>query len=285
MRISRTGVLFACLMLLPLLNMNDAPRAQEGGIGGLLVAPTRVVFGPRDRVAEVTLVNRATETVTYRISLVNKQMTERGTLEEITAEEAEAFTAERYVIFAPRQVVLHPNDTQKVRLKVRRPAGLRSGEYRSHLLIKPEPEYGLMPSGTAPGETPESRVQVGVRTTPALTIPIILRHGETSLSIEMADIALIAPDPQLPPRAIEFRLNRAGNQGGYGDVTIDCSPSGELVGLLRGVAVYTPNLTRLVRVPISNPQALMSGGVLSIRYQTPEGAGGVLLADGEISLP
>ena len=57
--------------------------AAEGGVGGLLIAPTRIGLEPRQRSTELTLMNRGTKAGTYRLSLVEKVMTEDGRLEPL----------------------------------------------------------------------------------------------------------------------------------------------------------------------------------------------------------
>ena len=54
------------------------PPPPTGGIGDLLVAPTRVVFDGRKRSAELNLANIGQARATYRVSLVRMEMDEIG---------------------------------------------------------------------------------------------------------------------------------------------------------------------------------------------------------------
>jgi hypothetical protein len=107
----------------------------------------------------------------------------------------------------------------------------------------------------------------------------------------MTELALLPPGASGTGERIRFRLNREGNQSTYGDVTVTYVPAGEgdgqTVGVLRGVAVYTPNTTRLVEVSIDASSRLPPGGRLRVFYRVPaEGEEqGEPMAEGEITLP
>lgn len=275
------GLVLLCVAL-PILAQEEV---RSGGIGGLIVAPTRIVIGPRDRVGEVTLVNRGAEPATFRIDLVNRRMTEQGDLVEVPPEEAGPASADRLLRYAPRQVTLQPGESQVLRLLARRPADLATGEYRSHLLIRRELPP---PDTTAESQPGDARLNVGIRCTPALSIPVILRQGQTHVSVSMAELTLVPLSQGAPGAKLRLRLNREGDQSAYGDFTVTYRPpdGGEerVAGTLLGVAVYTPNATRLVELPIDASVDSLAGGQLRVAYRTPGGEGSTLLAEGEIAL-
>ena len=62
--------LLATLALLPQLALAD-----------LMLYPTRIVFEKNQRTTQVDLVNNGTEAATYRITLVNRRMSESGELQ------------------------------------------------------------------------------------------------------------------------------------------------------------------------------------------------------------
>ena len=286
---ARPAVLAMAIVLCAALPADGQETKRTGGVGGLLVAPTRLVLGPRERVAELTLVNRGETTLTYRLALVNKEMSEQGELEDVSPEEAGLFTADRLVTFAPHQVILEPRQSQKVRLLVRRLADLQPGEYRSHLLIQADAPAVPADSAEASTNPREPRVKIAVRANPALSIPLIVRHGDGSAKVTMKDLALLPAAAGGGRTAARFRLDREGNQSTYGDVTVTYIPprdgDGQTVGVLRGVAVYTPNTTRLVEVFIDESARLLPGGRLRISYSTPAEEKGEQMAEGEITLP
>lgn len=265
--------------------MSRPAPAAEGGVGGLLIAPTRVELAPRQRSAELTLMNRGSKAGTYRLELVEKRMTDDGQLVAVPAGEPAPLSAASMVRFSPRQVQLAPGASQKVRLLARRPAGLPPGEYRSHLLIQTLPDPGAAPEAPGPGAT--ARLSVRLVTMAAVSIPVIVRHGETHLDLALTDLALAEPAAGGPPR-VRFRLERAGNRSAYGDVVVEWTPAAGgapvALGAVRGVAVYAPNASRRVEVALTSGPVPRGGGVLRVTYRAPAGNPRSPLAEGTLVL-
>ena len=93
----------------------------------LMLYPTRIVFAGNQRAAQLELINNGSERATYRISLVNRRMSETGAFTEIdTPLPGEQF-AEDLLRYSPRQVTLEPGTGQAVRIMVRKPANLPTG--------------------------------------------------------------------------------------------------------------------------------------------------------------
>ena len=70
--------------------------------------------------------------------------------------------AQEMVLYAPRKVVLPPNQPQAIRLSARAPEGLPDGEYRVHMLFRavPPPRPQVAPQkveGVAFQLTPDLR--------------------------------------------------------------------------------------------------------------------------------
>lgn len=253
--------------------------AQEG----LLVAPTRIVFEGRQRTAEVTLLNTGETLSTYRISFMQMRMREDGSFEEIAAPEADERFADQLVRYSPRQVILEPHVPQTIRLQLRKPSGLAPGEYRSHLLFR------AIPSSMAEGGTTGSGVSAGIdiRLLPiyGISIPIIVRHGDTSASATLSDLELRTDTAGA--MTFRFAIHRGGTRSLFGDVTVtvDSADGGaEVVAAMRGVAVYAPNLVRRLEVPVALPtNPLAHGRRLQVSYNSPES--GQPLATAELHLP
>lgn len=276
------GVLLTVLAALPCRGGSLAE--DRGGVGALVLAPTRLVLGPRDRAAEVNLFNRGTAPATYRIDVVDKRMTEEGALVDVPEGEADPLSAAQLLRYAPRQVTLGPGETQKVRLLVRRPAGLPEAEYRSHLLVRTLPEPGRLAAGAeAPGG-----LRVAVTALPAVSIPVIVRHGELGVRVEVSQVELCTlPDPQGRPK-VRCRLTRQGGRSAYGDVAVTYVPPDGVgpqpLGLLRGVAVYAATAERTVEVPLQEVPEGLAGGSLRVAYLAPVLEGGALLAEARAPL-
>lgn len=252
----------------------------------LMLAPTRVVFEKNQRAAQIDLVNQSSETETYRIKLVNRRMDEAGGFSAIeTPLPGEQF-ADAMLRYSPRQVVLGPGASQVVRIMVRKPADLAPGEYRSHLLFErvadaaPEP----VPSKLTPmpqNATSEGEVELKLTALIGASIPIIIRHGETSATVTLSNLKL-EPSGEKGPGALSFELHRNGNRSVYGDLLVNFTPhSGgaeQTVARVNGIAVYTPNLLRRGKIELK-PPFVANGRGLHIIYQESLEKGGKPLAE------
>lgn len=286
----RLGVrgLFAALFIAGALH--PPARAQEPVGAGLMVVPTRVVFADGQRNASVRLINNGAEAATFRLSLVYQRMTEDGRLEPVAAPGPGEQDAGQLLLFAPKVVRLAPGSQQTVRIVVRRPPDLAAGEYRSHLLIQAVPPApapasleGLLGAGGRGGHTT-------VRLIPVLgvAVPVIVRHGPTTASVTLSGLALDLPAAPGEPPVLTAVLRRSGNQSVYGDLTASFLRNGaaRVVGSVKGVAAYTPNAWRRVRVPLALPPGLeLRGGQLVLTYSRPAEDGGGILAQARLDLP
>jgi len=283
-------LLFALFMLLPL-----RPAWAD-----LMVAPTRIVFDKNQRTAQLELINNGNETATYRIRVVNRRMSETGEFFAIDSPAPGEQFAGELLRYSPRQVVLAPGAAQVVRVMLRKPAGLATGEYRSHLLFGRVPDAKGLTSidsrvPDAKGLTsidsqdaPTSEVSVQLTMLTGLSIPVIVRHGETAAAVTLAGLELHKPvDGQAPTLA--FVLQRSGNRSIYGDLGATFTPQGgaaQEVGKADGVAVYTPNPLRRVKLELKPPAGLvLARGTLRVTFREHPDAGGKLLAEAVIELP
>ncbi|HEX7706862.1 MAG TPA: molecular chaperone [Thermoanaerobaculia bacterium] len=232
--------------------------------GELMIHPTRVVLEGTKRTGQIDLINSGTETVTYRISLVRRRMTESGSFVAVDDPGADEHFADEMIRFSPRQVVLRPGVAQAVRLQVRKPAGLADGEYRAHLMFQALPSTDAT-SAPASGGTDA----IDIRLTPiyGASIPIIVRHGQTGASLALTELELRRPAEG--PAAVAFTINRGGSRSVYGDLTIrhrNSRGAERVVGRANGMAVYTPNAIRKVVVPVTDSEGDLSSGELIVSF-------------------
>jgi P pilus assembly chaperone PapD len=275
------GVL--CLFLCGALAAATA-RAQ-GGAGDLLIAPTRIVFEGRLRTAAVTLVNTGSSAATYRITFVNLRMDANGGTREIEAagaEPGEQF-AEALIRYSPRQVTLEPGVAQTVRMQLRLPADLAPGEYRSHLLFR------AVPAVEESAQTTEPATDFSIQLTAiyGISIPVIVRHGETSAAATLSELDLVA-GTAADPATLRFWIRRTGNESVYGNLTATFTPAGgkpSVVGLANGVAVYTPNPARSAGILLSVPPGVvLQNGRLHLAYSR-QGKGNESIAEADLLVP
>lgn len=281
MWIRRPGVI---LVLLLSLVVGYAVPASASDI---MLTPTRVVFEGRDRSHVVHVANTGTRPSTFRISFFNQRMTREGQFESITAPTSptgEQF-AEDMIRYSPRIVTIPPGGSQVVRLQLRKPADIQSGEYRSHLLFQAVDAQAGSSIETldASGET---RLTARLIPIYGISIPVIVRHGQTSMRVAMDNVELLSPEGR--QRELSLLLSREGNQSAFGDLEVTFRPRGAMEDLSlarrRGVSIYTPNTERLIRIPLNTPQGVeLSDGRLRVVYRDAAGRSRVL-AENSIDL-
>jgi len=270
-------LLLALLILLPL-----RPAWAD-----LMIAPTRVIFDKNQRSARLDLINSGAETSTYRISVVNRRMSETGEFSSIDSPAPGEQFAGELLRYSPRQVVLAPGTGQTIRVSLRKPADLLAGEYRSHLIFEKIAEA----KGATSIETlnaPAGEVSVQLTMLAGISIPVIVRHGETAADVRLSNLELLKPETG-QPAALAFVLHRSGNRSVYGDLGTTFTPQGgaaQEVGKAGGVAVYTPNALRRVKLALQPSAGLvLARGSLRVTYRDRLDAGGKLLAEAAIELP
>ena len=256
----------------------QAPLPPTNAVGDLLVAPTRVVFDSRKRSAELNLSNIGGARATYRVSLIRMEMDELGAFKERPFDPGTEGLQSLFR-FSPREVTLEPQESQTVRVQVRKPAELPAGEYRLHMIFRAVPSTSPTP---VQAEVPKG---ISIRLTPiyGIAIPLIVRHGETS-----AKVSIVAPEFGEARRNLRFRLERSGNQSVYGDLRATLLPatgSPEVLTEATGLAVYTPNASRSVTLALPSDRPLPPGSRIRITYALPAQEGGTLLAETFLPVP
>ena len=263
--------------------------ASGTALAELMVNPTRIVFDKNKRSAQLDVINDGTTPATYRLSIVNRRMSDAGAFQSITTPgEGEQF-AGSMLVFSPRQIVLQPGGQQLVRISLRKPADLAPGEYRSHLSLEKLADstgVNAIESQLAPGS---NEVGVTIATLIGVSIPVIVRQGETQAVTTVSDIVLEKSAGPGKPAVLALQLNRSGNSSVYGDLTATFKTAAgpeRIVGQAGGVAVYTPNALRRIRLTLQIPDGdVLSSGTLRVTFRQRTDDGGKLLAENAIQLP
>ena len=228
---------------------------NAGAQGNLLVTPRRVVFDGSKRSIDLNLANIGKDTATYQISLVQIRMKEDGGFETITAPDPGQNFADQNLRFFPRSVTLPPNDAQVVKVQLLNSAKLAPGEYRSHFYFRSVPK--AKPLGEK--EPARDTTSISVQLTPVfgITIPAIIRIGETNTKVSLSDLTLKISEDGTPNLSLTF--TRTGNFSIYGDLSVDyVSPQGKVtrIGSANGIAIYTPNSLRHFKFDLNKVPAL-----------------------------
>ena len=235
-----------CIIFLSLLLfVTGISRAQ----GDLLLYPKRIVFEGSKRTQEINLANSGKDTSRYILSVVQIRMKEDGSFENITVPDAGQNFADKYFRIFPRKVVLPPNEAQTVKIQLTNTGELQPGEYRSHLYIRAEPEK--KPLGEEEPISDTKSIEVKLVAVFGISIPIIIRQGETTAEVKISDATFKMEKDTIP--AVQFTFYRSGNMSVYGDILIDyISPQGKItrVATANGLAVYSPTPKRYFTLPL-----------------------------------
>ncbi len=170
-------------------------------------------------------------------------MNEDGSFETITDPDSGQYFADKNIRFFPRSVTLPPNEAQVVKVQLLRANDLKPGEYRSHFYFRSIPKVVAL----GEEETAVDTTSIAVRLVPVfgITIPVIIRIGQSNTKVSLSDLALEVNEDSNPRFSLKF--NREGNFSVYGDLAVDhISSDGTItrVGIANGIAVYTPNSVR-----------------------------------------
>lgn len=243
--------------------------------GELMVHPTRLVFDGTTRTAQVDVINSGTETMTYRISVIRRRMTDTGDFVTVDEPVAGERFADEMIRYSPRQVVLPPGGAQAVRLQIRKPAGLEDGEYRAHLLFQALPPAESRAAADVPAAESKD-LEIRLHAVYSVSIPVIVRHGTTAAEVAIRDVA-VRDD------AVTFTLARTGTRSVYGDLVVSlrgARGAERVIARANGVAVYTPNATRRVRMPL--PAGSLAGGELHVAFAERRDQAGRIAAESRI---
>ncbi|NEW82362.1 MAG: molecular chaperone [Mariniphaga sp.] len=240
-------VLFISIVILISIFSSARVEAQ----GNLLITPRRVVFEGQKRTQDLNLANTGIDTAKYNVSIMEYRMREDGSFEEITTPDAGQNFADKNLRFFPRTVTLAPNEAQVVKMQVTKADQLSPGEYRSHIYFRAVPKQTAL--GTE--EVKKDSTAIGVKLIPifGITIPVIIRVGESTMKVRLSDVKLEIVNDTIP--LLQFAFNRTGNMSVYGDILVEhISPTTVItqVGTVRGIAVYTPNSTRRFQMELNN---------------------------------
>ena len=111
---------------------------------------------------------------------------------------------------------------------------------------------------------------IGVKLIPifGITIPVIIRVGESTTKVNLSEVKLEFINDTIP--RLQFAFNRTGNMSVYGDILVEhISPATVItqVGTVRGIAVYTPNSVRRFQMELDkNAKVDFHSGNIKITY-------------------
>jgi len=237
------------------------------------VTPTRVVITENQKSGSINLHNSSSKEITYRMRVVEMGLDSDGRFRELGPDELPAghLSSAPIVRFSPRQVRLAPGASQVIRVIVRRRAASSHGEYRSHLNIQALPIVDDSALGDLASDKGDVTVLLASSpTTVGITIPVIVRHGQTSASVSIDQVHYPVDSDGMVRRA-RVRVGRKGNRSVYGEIQLLSSKTSDpvLLGSIRGYAIYHPYdkewIDVLLRQPLEADQ-LGARPVVRVRF-------------------
>ena len=270
-------------LLLGLLSLQIWFPGRTMAQGNLLLLPGRVIFEGGKRYEELNLGNTGKDTARYVISLMHIRMKEDGGFEEISQPDSGENFADKFIRFFPHSVVLGPGESQVVKIQLTKTNELSPGEYRSHLYFRAVPDK--LPLGED-GNVTDSGISVRLIPIFGISIPVIIRVGESSTQVKLSDLSMRMLEDTIP--TLDMTFYRTGNMSVYGDISIYyTSTNGKTIpaGSAKGIAVYTPNQARRFRIILYKKSDInYHSGRLSVVYNTADENHPVRIAGADLEL-
>lgn len=249
------------------------------GLGDLVVTPTRVVLGDKLKSADIMLLNRSMQPIRYRLTLVDMEMSEGGLMRRV--EPGVGQSAINLLRLSPREIVLQPGESQRIKIAAIMPLSLAEGEYRSHLAF--EPVSAAKPEDA--GQATDGGVTLKFQIRSVVTIPVFVRHGRVAATATMSDATL---GTDATGQFVRFTLHRVGNRSIRGDVEAVFQPtSGKpiSIGKIAGLPVYCPNEDRIVTVRLTQNISSLGKGEIEVSFTEPDQARSTVAAMATIGIP
>lgn len=250
-------------------------------VGDLVVTPTRLGLDDKVRSASITVVNRGSQTVRYRLNVVDMDMSLDGVLSR--TQNPTQNSASSLLRLSPREIVLEPGAAQRIRILATFGAGQGDGEFRSHLAFEPIKRPDDL-FATTP--TDGQGLRINLETRAVVTIPLILNHGKGVASTSVTDCSLTRNKASW---IAQFTLHREGNRTVRGDVSVLFKPASGgkslLLGQILALPVYFPNDRRRVRLQLKVDPLSLGKGTLEFKFVETERAKGGASSAASIPAP
>lgn len=220
----------------------------------LLVSPTRVVFDDRDRVQEVILINTSTKTNTYRLEWEDKFALETGGYVQDYDESLFEKTAQPYLRFSPRQIILGPGERQIIKVMLRRTSSTDNDEFRSHL------KFVVIPPKTEPSSSNEPGIRMKLDLFFNYSLPVIVRKGDPKVEVKMVNTELKI-NPVSNNRELFVTMDRLGKSSFIGNLRLVNIHNGveTIVGRLNDIRLFPEHNQYTRRIIITEEIQGMQG--------------------------
>ncbi len=218
------------------------------------ILPRKIVMEPRDRSAEITVLNLFDKSGTFRVDIIHHKQNEDGTYTLLENPLSEDFDPSSAVRYSPRQFTLPPGGRQKIRISLRKPTDLPEGEYRFHVKTL---RFAGLDDEAKEINTNLDGPKVFMKMNMGVSIPVIVRHGSALFAqASLSDVELLSADKTQKGTKPElhFTISREGNKGTMGTIKVFWQPSGaqeRQIGIVSNMNLFTDITQRQAQVPLS----------------------------------
>lgn len=265
------------------------PSSAASGVANINITPRRVIFDAKKRTEAVYVFNQGNASVTVDVALIDNVMLPSGEIVPIAraaekglaavAAASSVKSAKPLLLAAPSRLVLGPGQGKTIRVRASFPEGSDGAEYRSHLTVTtiPPADTGLTAEQAA--ATQRGELVLRIQSIFGLSIPLIVRSGAANGT---ASFGAITGGSENGKGVLLVPIRRSGASSVYGNVEARVGKN-EVIGLVRGLAVYPEVSERLATIPLLRP--LLKGEVVTVRYFTEDAKPGTSLASGSFTAP
>lgn len=272
---------------------DNVPEGSVGGMGDINLYPRRVTIEGRQRTAQVGLFNRTANEGSYEINITEMAMTPEGQLvplDQVANPElaARVKSAKDMIRWSPKRLTLLGRESQTIRLMARPTSDTPPGEYRAHFVAISRPSEGTGGVSIDEALTGQRSSGIGVTIRPrfGISIPVIVRVGQTTLKMAINGAQLVSRRDGT--HALKIELAREGTRSAYGDLMVYREGSSDPVAIARGVGVYPEIDSRLLILPITideNSAPLTVGERLRVVFIDDDFEPGAKLAEAHVIVP
>lgn len=262
-----------------------APIAAAANIN---LTPRRVIFDRTKRTEAVYVFNQGNTPVTVDVALVDNAMLPSGEivpLARLSERDGAAQiiggkvrSAKPFLLAAPSRLTLPPGQGKTIRVRATLADGAAGGEYRSHLTVTtvPTADSGLTAEQAAASEKGE--LVLRIQSVFGISIPLIVRSAAADGTATIGPITQVVT-PEGP--ALTVPLRRQGTTSLYGNIELRTAK--EVVGVVRGIAVYPEVDERVALVPLMRP--LRKGEAVTAIFTADNAKKAEPIASGSFTAP
>jgi hypothetical protein len=263
---------------------------SAGFAQGLVLAPTRIIFQPGERSAEVSITNKGNRTAKFRILFENKSFGRGGEVEILTEERPGFKFADKMLRLSTREVTLKPGQEQVVRILLRRTEDMEDGEYRSHFTARAVIDNAQpQPTLAVAAGTNEQGKEFVVNLVPqyGIAIPVLIRQGLLDAKLDVKKVEIL-PAVQGSAGRLGIDLAISGNRSLFANmVLVDKAKKGKESQLfvMKNLSIYAPGNARYVMLDLNQKMMdAIKGGKVSLFAQEVDPISGELLKE-EMEFP